>query len=78
MGCTFQSHHLDHLVGCEVGQCLDLRKETAATDIKLFGKEIDVQLRIGEIFFYQLVHTLQEFIVSRILCNLSDRLEWLG
>ena len=74
MGSFFQSHYLYHLVGRDIREILYLGKETRAADAHLVGKEVDVEVGIGEILLDNLLHPFEEVLVDVRRCNFGDRL----
>ena len=75
LGGPLQAHQLYHLVGCHVGQRLNLGKQSAARDGQLLGQEVDVQVRVGKVLLYDVVHALQEVVVGLVTCYLRQRLQ---
>ena len=72
---TAEAHHLNHLVGCDIGEGLDFREEAAAADVELLGQEVDRQRRIGHVLDDDMVHLREEFVVEVVVCQ---RLDGLG
>ena len=69
----FESHYLYHLVGRHVSKCLYLGEKSRTTDAQFVGKEVDIEVGIGEILFNYLLHTFKEILIHTCGCNLGDR-----
>ena len=73
LGGLFESHYLYHVVGRHVGKSLYLGKESRPTNAHLVGKEVDIEVGIGEILLNYLLHTFKEILIHTCGCNLGDR-----